>query len=81
MSRVKPPTATTDHPALASAKRAIRRHVATLRPELVFRVAAIVELLATGRENGAWSLSAEFAAEQPDYVWKCDAPSVTGRTR
>jgi hypothetical protein len=54
-----------DHPALASAKRAIRRALAQLTPVQVFSVACVVETLAYGEDRGHWGLSIAHAARTP----------------
>lgn len=66
-----------EHPAHASAKRAIRRGLSHLKPPDVFRVAALVETLAYGEDRGHWALSVSYAADNPDcfeppYHWTCD---------
>lgn len=63
---------TNDHPAVAGAKRAIRRSLARLTPVQVFHVAALVD------PGGMWGLSASYAETQPAHVWKCDAPKKRG---
>jgi len=67
----------TAHPALASAKRAIRRDIAHLTPAQVFRLAAFADTLRFGDDRGRWDLSASYAIDNPEYQWKCDEPSVT----
>lgn len=68
-----------DHPAVASAKRAIRRTLSRLTPAQAFTVAAFAETLAYGEDRGRWALSASYAADNPDHRWKCDEPSATKR--
>jgi len=48
-------------PALASARRAIRRTLSHLTPVQLMRLAATAELLAYGEDRGRWSLSVEWA--------------------
>lgn len=76
--RVATRTPTTkEHPAIASAKRAIRRSLSGLTPKQVFGVAAMVETLQHGEDRGRWGLSASYATDQPAHRWTCDAPGVT----
>lgn len=71
-----------EHPALASAKRAIRRGLPRLTAEQVFHVAAVVDTMQYGEDRGRWALSVSYAADQPEYHWRCDEPIVTqGGTR
>jgi hypothetical protein len=62
------PFSSPEHPALRSARLAIARHVRALPPHLVFNLAGIVQLMATGddRDCAAWVLSAENAKAHPE---------------
>jgi hypothetical protein len=62
-----------EHPALASAKRAIRRALPHLTPVQLVRVAATTELLAYGEDRGRWSLSTQWAEEFPPQPYQIGA--------
>jgi hypothetical protein len=47
---------TREHPAVTSAKRAIRRGLAPLTPRQTFHVAALVDMLHTGTDASGWVL-------------------------
>ena len=70
---------TTEHPAVASAKRALRRAIPHLTDQQVFQTACIVETLAYGEDRGHWGLNASSGANQTEHHWRCDEDSVTKR--
>ncbi len=55
-----------EHPALGSAKRAIRRRLRVLSAEDVFVLASLAEQMATGADRALWSSSATYAALHPE---------------
>lgn len=66
-----------EHPALASAKRAIRHAVSHLMPAQVLHVAAYIAQLETGEDRSRWALSASYMSNHPEFRWTCDDPKPT----
>ena len=59
------PFASREHPALASARQAIVRNLRQMSPAEIFHIAALTDILLTGRDDARWSLSADYAHDHP----------------
>ena len=66
-----------EHPALTSAKHAIRRNVSRLTPIQVFHVASLTEILRFGEDAAHFDWVAKNAETLPPYHWTCDEPRIT----